>query len=604
MWVVGPDAWLVAGLGVALWLGGELYWTLALADSDSPPTPSLSDPLYLAFYVASYVTLLLLIRSRLAALRPSLWLDGAIAALAVAALVAALGFQPILEETSGDGAAVATNLAYPIADLVLLGLVVVACGLSGWRPDRGWQLIGAGFAVSALADGIYLVQEARGVYSEGTLLDALWPAAALMVGLAAWQPARRATARLESWRVVIAPFLAAMVAVTLLAYDHFSHLNDVALALSTTTLVAVTVRMALAFVENQRMVARSREEARTDALTGLLNRRSLMLDLEHELATATPSNRVAVVLFDLDGFKHYNDAYGHPAGDALLARLGGRLAAAVTGRARAYRLGGDEFCVVLPLDGASAAPLVARLAVVLSEHGKGFSVEPSYGVVIAPDETAVPNEALGLADRRMYVQKGSRRTSAGRQTRDVLLSTLRERQPELHAHLTGVARLALALGRELGMTPEELDELGRAAELHDVGKVAIPDAILSKPGPLDDAEWSFMRRHTIIAERILGAAPALRPVAKLVRSSHERFDGAGYPDGLAGEAIPLGARVVAVCDAFHAMTSDRPYRRAVSPETAVEELRRCAGSQFDPAVVQAFGGVPWEGAALDDLTRA
>ena len=135
--------------------------------------------------------------------------------------------------------------------------------------------------------------------------------------------------------------------------------------------------------------------------------------------------------------------------------------------------------------------------------------------------------------------------SAGRQSRDVLLSTLTEREPELGEHLHDVAKLALAVGRELDMSPEELDEVARAAELHDVGKVAIPDAILNKPGPLDEAEWSFMRRHTIIGERILLSAPALRPVARLVRSSHERWDGSGYPDGLAGEEIPLGARIVA-----------------------------------------------------------
>jgi two-component system, cell cycle response regulator len=133
--------------------------------------------------------------------------------------------------------------------------------------------------------------------------------------------------------------------------------------------------------------------------------------------------------------------------------------------------------------------------------------------------------------------------------------------------------------------------VARAAELHDVGKMAIPDAILEKTGPLDEAEWSFMRRHTIIGERILLAAPALRSAARLVRSCHERWDGAGYPDELAGDSIPLGARVVAVCDAFHAMTTDRPHRPRRSRAEALMELRRCAGAQFDPAVVEAFARV-------------
>jgi HD-GYP domain-containing protein (c-di-GMP phosphodiesterase class II) len=130
--------------------------------------------------------------------------------------------------------------------------------------------------------------------------------------------------------------------------------------------------------------------------------------------------------------------------------------------------------------------------------------------------------------------------------------------------------------------------VARAAELHDVGKIAVPDAIIDKPGPLDPVEWSFVRRHPLIGERILLAAPALRPVARLVRSSHERWDGAGYPDGLCGDEIPLGARVVSVCDAFEAMTTDRPYREAISEDEALDELRRCGGSQFDPMVVEAF----------------
>jgi response regulator RpfG family c-di-GMP phosphodiesterase len=138
------------------------------------------------------------------------------------------------------------------------------------------------------------------------------------------------------------------------------------------------------------------------------------------------------------------------------------------------------------------------------------------------------------------------------------------------------------------MEPEALDEVARAAELHDLGKVAIPDEILNKPGPLDETEWGFMRRHTIIGERILLAAPALKPVARLVRTSHERYDGSGYPDGLVGDEIPLGARIVGVCDAFDAMISERPYRDRLTESEAVAELEHCSGHQFDPQVVTAF----------------
>ena len=186
---------------------------------------------------------------------------------------------------------------------------------------------------------------------------------------------------------------------------------------------------------------------------------------------------------------------------------------------------------------------------------------------------------MGITGRDMTVAQ---------QTRDVLLALLRERQPDLHRHLCRVGRLSTVLGRRLGLDDDALEELRRAADLHDIGKAAIPDAILNKPGPLTDEEWTFMFRHTIAGERILSTAPDLIPVAKIVRSINERWDGTGYPDGLAGEAIPLGSRIIFVCDAFDAMTSERPYYRARGTDEALGELTRGAGTQFDRQVVEAF----------------
>jgi two-component system, cell cycle response regulator len=316
-----------------------------------------------------------------------------------------------------------------------------------------------------------------------------------------------------------------------------------------------------------------------------------MADLELQLELASLAAPRALLLFDLDGFKEYNDAFGHPAGDGLLSRLAARLADTVGTTGHAYRLGGDEFCALVLPGRDGIEPMLAACSAALSERGEGFEVSSSFGSVLLPEEASTATLALQLADRRMYARKGGRRMSAGSQSRDVLMRTLSEARPDLHAHLRGTAELALTVGRELGMDAEELDELARAAELHDVGKMAIPDAILEKPGPLDETEWSFMRRHTIIGERILLAAPALRPVARLVRASHERWDGTGYPDELEGEEIPLGARLVAVCDAFHAMTTERPYRVPLGRAEALAELHRCAGTQFDPGVVEAFARV-------------
>jgi diguanylate cyclase (GGDEF)-like protein len=333
-------------------------------------------------------------------------------------------------------------------------------------------------------------------------------------------------------------------------------------------------------------LALSRREARTDALTGLGNRRRLLADLEAALGESSGPVARRLLLFDLDGFKTYNDTFGHPAGDALLQRLADKLADAV-GAGGAYRLGGDEFCV-LTAPGQDPDATTAAAADALSERGEGFQIGSSWGSVVLHEEVSDATAAMQLADRRMYARKNGGRPSAGRQTRDVLLATLTEREPDLSVHVHDVAELALIIGRTLGLGPLELDELARAAELHDIGKVAIPDSILAKPGPLSDDEWRFMRRHTIIGERILLAAPAMAGVARLVRSHHERYDGSGYPDRLSGDEIPLGARIIAVCDAFHAMTRPRVYRDAIGTADAIAELERHAGSQFDPAIVTAF----------------
>ncbi|MDX6674715.1 MAG: hypothetical protein QOH11_2133 [Solirubrobacteraceae bacterium] len=353
----------------------------------------------------------------------------------------------------------------------------------------------------------------------------------------------------------------------------------------------------IAWSLNEQVRGRMREAQRgleiaslSDGLTGLHNRRKLMADLEARFAeTDGPSGLpMALGLLDLNGFKAYNDAFGHFAGDALLTRLGRRLRHDVGTRGEVYRLGGDEFCVIAPGGTDAIDALSVDVAAALSERGDGFAIGTSSGWVVAPTEAATREEALRLADKRMYAEKAGGRPPAGRQVADVLLRTLEERHPDLGQHVGGVADMAAAVARRLGLDDKEVERIAHAARLHDVGKVAIPDAILAKPEPLEPEEWEFMKRHTIIGERIISAAPSLTDVARLVRWSHERWDGSGYPDELAGEDIPLGARIVSACDAYDAMITDRPYKAAVDSERACAELRRCAGTQFDPAVVPAF----------------
>jgi len=335
-------------------------------------------------------------------------------------------------------------------------------------------------------------------------------------------------------------------------------------------------------------------QALHDQLTGLSNRRKLLGDLE-ELFDSSSETKVQLLLFDLDGFKQYNDAFGHPAGDALLTRLGHRLAGAVRGRGRAYRMGGDEFCVLTPVVSEGPANVAESTVAALTEHGEGFSVTASHGSVVLPTEASDPAEALRKADQRMYAEKNVGRDSAQDQIMRTLVTLVDERSSSLQTHMGVVARLCVAVGLELGLSGPQLTALRQAASLHDIGKIAVPDAILNKPGPLTPDEWKLIRAHTLIGERIVGAAAPLGFVAKLIRSSHERHDGLGYPDELAGDDIPLGARIIAVCDAYDVMTSERPYRPQISPEAAVQEIRRSACTQFDPVVVEAFCSVQAEG---------
>jgi two-component system cell cycle response regulator len=352
---------------------------------------------------------------------------------------------------------------------------------------------------------------------------------------------------------------------------------------------------AISFLAQHRLLVAT---SMTDALTGIPNRRQLKADLDQGLKQASRERPLLLMLFDLNGFKGYNDTFGHPAGDALLIRLAKALEQAMTNHGgSAYRLGGDEFCVLAAVDPDNTTPIVAAASQALSEHGGGFSITASYGSILLPQESQDVTEAMRLVDQRMYAQKTSARRSPDRQSRDVLLRALQERNPELAERHAAVARLAEAVGQRMGLVDGDRAQLRQAAELHDVGKLAIPEELLHKPGPLDAEEWAFVRRHPLIGERIIGAAPALAGAAKLVGASHERFDGSGYPDELAGQQIPLGARIIAVCDAFTAMTFPRSYAPQLTVPDAIDELRRCAGTQFDPAVVDALAnlvvGLAW-----------
>jgi len=217
---------------------------------------------------------------------------------------------------------------------------------------------------------------------------------------------------------------------------------------------------------------------------------------------------------------------------------------------------------------------------------RDLPISTSYGEVAIPKEATDPESAFQLAGKRLAAPRQRQHHSARRQAHAVLMAALSTRQPELRDHLRVVAYRAIGLARRFGVDREQIDDIALAAELHDVGLLAVPEAVLDKEVPLSEPETAAIKSHSVAGERIIAAAPGLASVAKLVRASAERFDGSGYPDGLIGETIPLGSRVIAVAVAFAALTSQRPYRPALGVDEALAELRRCAGTQFDPRVVE------------------
>jgi diguanylate cyclase (GGDEF)-like protein len=589
---VDRAAWLVFAAAVTSSAAGDLWWLLARYDyAPSIPAFTPADALWLAFYPLCLVGIALLVRSRLRRIDRGLAADGLIGALGMATVGAALVWGALQKAGVTDtGEDFPLDLANFFGDLVLVGVAVAALSVTGWRPGRALGLVGAGAAAAACADGFFLWQGATGFDPGTTAVAALTPASMLLIGFAAWQvPAPTVARAHEGWRTIAVSSAFAVAALAVVLVRVFAPVNGLAVALAVATLAVVIARMAIALADHLKLLDVSRHEALTDALTGLGNRRSLIADLDRQLELASEDDPRALMLFDLDGFKQYNDWYGHPAGDALLTRLGERLAAAVVPSGRPYRLGGDEFCAIVVGGELEARRVRSAAIAALTDVDGGFEVSSSCGYVTIPRDADTASAVLQIADERLYAQKARRRRySVGLQATSALVQAMQEREPELGEHVSDVADLVTQVGTAMGMEGEALEEVVRAAELHDVGKVAVPDSILRKPGPLNEAEWGSMREHTLVGDRILSAAPALEGVAKLVRSSHERYDGLGYPDRLMGDEIPLGARIVAVCDAYHAMTSDRPYRSAVSQAAALEELSSCAGQQFDPAVVDTF----------------
>jgi len=346
-----------------------------------------------------------------------------------------------------------------------------------------------------------------------------------------------------------------------------------------------------------------------DALTSLPDLRRFHQRLVAEVdRSRRHGHPLSVAAIDIDGFRELNVAHGLPVGDAIL-RAAGRVVTELT-RANdmVARSQGDEFVLLMTdTDSKGAKQCVDRILLELETTAAGpiSCVSASAGIA-SWQRAQTPEQLLEVARRgidRARADGGGRAAMMSTGLDDVspqddsrrdaivgLATTLLERDRYTGDHSEAVVQLTVRVAQALALNPDEVERVETAALLHDIGKVGIPDSILHKDGPLDDEEWVLMKEHPVIGERILRAIPGLGGVARIVRHEHERWDGQGYPDAIAGDAIPIGSRIILACDAYHAMTSDRPYRKAMSHTDALRELRKSAGTQFDPQVVEALLG--------------
>ncbi len=366
-------------------------------------------------------------------------------------------------------------------------------------------------------------------------------------------------------------------------------------------------------IENSQLYARAEQRSRVDELTGLFNRRHFEERLKEEISRHSRyGDAFSVILLDLDNFKTYNDIYGHPSGDLLLNEIGSVIKRCIRTADQAFRYGGDEFVVILPHTASDDAQIVAervREGVAEEMQKKEIAVTCSIGLAGYPSDGVMSGELVNVADTALYFAKrtggdrvylpskmlsepvedsGTHARRNGLSAIYALVSTVEARDPYTYGHSRKVNTYAVALAEAIGLSPDEVSRVSTAALLHDIGKIGVPDKVLNKKGKLSEEDWEAIRSHPRLGATIVGNVPNLVPCISSILHHHERWDGSGYPEALRGEEISIEARILALADSFEAMTAARPYRPALCLEKVIKELRRCAGSQFDPELTEAF----------------
>jgi diguanylate cyclase (GGDEF)-like protein len=506
-------AWVLLGVSLSASTLGDVTYSILSAHGE-PGTPSLADGFWFGFYPLAYAGLVLLLRARVLRAQASGWLDGLVAGLACASVVAALAWDTIAGTAVGSTAAVITTLAYPLGDLLLLILALGSFGLQGWRPGRSGLMLGAGLVAWCVADTLYLYGTASGTYVEGGLVDLLWPLGMMLMALAAVAPIPP-TDRREHWSLLALPTIAAIAAGAVLVASAIGHSQDLAVTLAGGAMLAAVGRTGLSLRESRTLVA-TRRLAHTDELTGLANRRALLSHLTDMIAAGEP---IGLVLFDLDHFKEINDTLGHPTGDELLRRIGPRLAGQLRPDDLLARLGGDEFAVAVAgaederVTRAVAERLRGALDAPFELPDLPALIDASFGVALHPRDGADATELLKHADVAMYRAKREHtgvelyREHGEARRRDRLM-------------LGGELRHAVDDGQlELFVQPIVSPASGRLAAAEALVRWRHPSRGLLAPAAfLPDVERSHLMRA--ITERLVGDALALQG----------RWADAGLPD--------------------------------------------------------------------------
>jgi len=517
-------------------------------------------------------------------------------------------------------------VGYLLMDLLLVACVLLL-GVRTTHRRSVLVLFTSGLLITVVADTFFSYLSLRGIFQSGTLIDICWSFGFMLIGVGVYtsqQPAPLAATTPDRlpplWKSLLPYALLPAVAVLVLYTEQKAGPAILRHGVFWGALALISLvigRQVLALLENRELNRRTEALATTDPLTGLCNHRTFHLRLLEEAARAERDNQVFVVaMLDLDNFKFFNDAYGHAAGDDVLRRVTRALLENTLPGDTVGRFGGDEFALILPLNtvgvlhqGMSSRgvqeSLEASLAALFFLPPGGSSEIPltiSLGVAVFPGEAASPLEALELADRRlMYAKTGGGSDNpadtlyhdlalslSGFPMLNALVTAVDNKDRYTRRHSEDVLTYSLQIADCLHLNTETRRTLQIAALLHDVGKIGVPDRVLRKPGALTDEEYQSVQQHPAMGAAIVGAVPGFEGTLETIRHHHERWDGGGYPDGLSGTETPFLARLVAVADAFSAMTTDRPYRKGMERGKALRILEEGAGTQWDPECVEAL----------------